>query len=76
MKVIIVGCGKLGSQLALNLVHKGHKVTVIDTNAAALEQLGLNFQGETIVGIGFDQDDLRTSADPQGGCGGGLYQKR
>ncbi len=58
MKVIIVGCGKLGSQLALNLVHKGHKVTVIDTNAAALEQLGLNFQGETIVGIGFDQTIL------------------
>lgn len=58
MKVIIVGCGKLGSGLAQNLVKKGHKVTVIDSNPEALELLGKDFIGETIVGIGFDKKIL------------------
>lgn len=58
MKVIIVGCGKLGSGLALNLVKKGHKVTVIDTNPEAFKLLGKDFNGETIVGIGFDKGIL------------------
>lgn len=55
MKVIIVGCGKLGSGLARNLTGKGHKVTVIDNNTEAFELLGNDFTGETIVGIGFDR---------------------
>lgn len=58
MKVIIVGCGKLGSGLALNLSKNGHKVTVIDNNPEAFELLGKNFKGETIVGVGFDKDIL------------------
>lgn len=58
MKVIIVGCGKLGSGIALNLVNKGHKVTVIDSNPEAFDLLGKNFSGETIVGIGFDKGIL------------------
>lgn len=58
MKVIIVGCGKLGSGLALNLVKKGHKVTIIDSNPEAFELLGKDFKGETIVGVGFDRDIL------------------
>jgi len=58
MKVIIVGCGKLGSGLAQNLIQKGHKVTVIDSNPEAFELLGKDFKGETIVGVGFDRDIL------------------
>lgn len=58
MKVIIVGCGKLGSGLALNLIKKGHTVTVIDNKPEAFEMLGKNFKGETIVGVGFDKDVL------------------
>jgi trk system potassium uptake protein len=58
MKVIIVGCGKLGSGLALNLIKKGNKITVIDSNVEAFELLGKNFEGETILGIGFDKDIL------------------
>jgi len=58
MKVIIVGCGKLGSGLAINLANKGHKITVIDTNAEAFKLLGKDFNGETIVGVGFDRDVL------------------
>jgi trk system potassium uptake protein len=58
MKVIIVGCGKLGSGLAQNLIRKGHRVTVIDNNPEAFQLLGKDFQGDTIVGIGFDRDIL------------------
>ncbi len=58
MKVIIVGCGKLGSGLARNLLKKGHHVTVIDSKPEAFELLGKDYKGETIVGIGFDRDIL------------------
>ena len=58
MKVIIVGCGKLGSGLAKALVRKGNQVTIIDRNADAFELLGKDFQGETIVGMGYDRDIL------------------
>ncbi|HWP22423.1 MAG TPA: NAD-binding protein [Candidatus Cryosericum sp.] len=58
MKVIIVGCGKMGSNLALELVNKGHAVTVVEANIEQFSMLGKGFKGETITGIGFDQQIL------------------
>jgi trk system potassium uptake protein TrkA len=58
MRMIIVGCGRNGSGLALTLSKMGHDVTVIDSNATAFKELGPNFRGETIEGIGFDKDVL------------------
>jgi len=58
MKVIIIGCGRVGEQLARLLVDEGHLVSVIDYDARALERLGPNFKGERIVGVGFDRDVL------------------
>lgn len=58
MYAIIVGCGKLGSGLALNLLQKGYSVTVIDENPETFEMLGSAFMGQTIVGLGFDKDIL------------------
>lgn len=58
MRMIIVGCGRNGSGLALALSKMGHQVTVIDANAAAFKELSPAFHGETIEGIGFDQDVL------------------
>jgi len=58
MNAIIVGCGKLGSGLALNLIQKGYSVTVIDENPETFELLGKDFAGQTIVGIGFDKGIL------------------
>ena len=55
MNAIIVGCGKLGSGLALNLIRKRYSVTVIDDNPATFELLGKNFAGRTITGVGFDK---------------------
>jgi len=58
MKVIIMGCGRVGEQLARLMVTEGHQVVVIDQEASALERLGPDFKGQRIAGIGFDRDVL------------------
>ena len=58
MKVIIIGCGRVGEQLARLLVDEGHQVAVIDYDARALDRLGPNFKGQRIVGVGFDRELL------------------
>lgn len=58
MNVIVVGCGRVGSQLATLLSVEGHNVVVIDKNASAFRRLGSIFNGITIKGLGFDEDVL------------------
>lgn len=58
MKIIIIGCGRIGSSLAQTLSRQGHKVVVVDKEPAAFNRLGPAFKGETIVGVGFDRDVL------------------
>lgn len=59
MYVIIVGSGRVGSQLATLLSSEGHNVVVIDRNRASFERLGTSFNGLTLVGNGFDLKLLR-----------------
>lgn len=61
MNTIIVGCGRVGSTLALELSEAGHDVVIIDRDSNAFRRLGDSFAGRTITGIGFDRDVL-TSA--------------
>lgn len=58
MKIIVVGCGRIGSKLAHDLSLGGHHVTVIDSNPAAFDRLGPGFKGEKIIGVGYDRDVL------------------
>jgi trk system potassium uptake protein TrkA len=58
MNVIVVGCGRVGSQLATLLSVDGHNVTVIDRDAESFRRLGTTFNGVTIKGLGFDEDVL------------------
>jgi trk system potassium uptake protein TrkA len=58
MKVIIVGLGRMGTGLSLNLIKKGHQVTVIDNDPESFEKLGKDFTGTKIIGFGFDRDIL------------------
>jgi trk system potassium uptake protein TrkA len=58
MKVIVVGCGKMGSGLALELVKKSHTVTVVGGSMDEFALLGKGFKGETIVGVAFDKQIL------------------
>ena len=55
MKVIIMGCGRVGEHTARMLADDGHKVTVIDPDATALARLGPQFKGQTVQGVGFDR---------------------
>lgn len=59
MNVIVMGCGRVGEQLAGLLLNEGHQVTVIDADPQALERLGPGFRGQKVVGVGFDQDVLQ-----------------
>lgn len=54
MYVIIVGCGRVGSELAKLLSGEGHDVVVIDKNQVSFDRLGGAFNGLTLVGNGFD----------------------
>lgn len=58
MRIIIIGCGRLGAGLAETLGQRGHGVTVVDLDPAAFERLGPSFRGETVAGGGFDRDVL------------------
>lgn len=59
MNIMIIGCGRVGSQLALLLTQEGHNVTIIDKNPEAFKRLGGAFNGITAVGNGFDENLLR-----------------
>ena len=59
MKVIIVGCGRVGSRLALALDQAGNEVTIIDERVAAFDRLGNDFHGNMVVGTGIDLGVLR-----------------
>ena len=58
MKILIIGCGRVGAGLAKTLISGGHSVNIIDKDPLAFEKLGENFKGQTAVGIGFDRDVL------------------
>ena len=65
VKVLIVGCGRVGSRLASELDQEGHDVTVVDrepasfSRAASRGALGQEFKGNFVVGDGTDADLLR-----------------
>lgn len=58
MKLIVVGCGRLGSELAESLSEEGHEVTVIDREPNALARLGKSFRGIKIEGDCLEREIL------------------
>src|SRR5450755_3197788 len=56
--IVIVGCGRVGSGLGVGLVEQGHSVAIIDRNVKAFRRLPPDWGGTTVVGSGFDRDDL------------------
>jgi trk system potassium uptake protein TrkA len=59
--IIIVGCGRVGSGLGVELTQQGHSVAIIDRNPKAFRRLPADWAGTTVVGSGFDRDDLETA---------------
>ncbi len=56
--VIVIGCGRVGSQLANMLSDNGDNVCCIDRKADSFANLGRNFNGATVQGIGYDESTL------------------
>lgn len=56
---IIVGCGRLGSSLALSFSEEGHDIVVVDSNPESFRRLGTGFNGTTVQGTGIDEDVLK-----------------
>lgn len=59
MYIIIVGCGRVGSELSKLLSNEGHNVVVIDKSQDSFSRLGQTFNGVTLVGNGFDLELLK-----------------
>jgi len=58
---VVMGCGRVGSRLAVTLDEIGHSVAVIDQDTDSFARLGDAFEGITVRGIGFDRDTLLTA---------------
>jgi trk system potassium uptake protein TrkA len=58
MQVIVVGCGRVGSELAYGLYKRGHKVVVVDQDPDAFRNLPSDFRGRTLAGDVLSQELL------------------
>ncbi len=65
MKVVIMGCGRVGAQLASLLDTEGHKVTILDIDAYSFRRLPPTFSGTALVGDGTDEDTLKKAGIEQ-----------
>jgi trk system potassium uptake protein len=66
--IVIMGCGRVGSTLALILEGKGHSVAIVDQNSEAFRRLGSHFNGRRVTGIGFDRATLVEAGVEQAGA--------
>lgn len=68
MNFIVVGCGRVGSELAYRLFQNGYQVVVVDTNQKAFNRLHPDFRGRTVEGDSLSPDTLsRAGADKADG---------
>ena len=58
MKIVVLGCGRVGSQLAGALFVEGHDVSIIDKDPKSFRRLNPSFRGKVVSGVGFDRDVL------------------
>jgi trk system potassium uptake protein TrkA len=59
VKIVIVGCGRVGAVIAESLDHDGHEVLILDHSTRAFDRLPSDFGGQAIRGDGTDEDVLR-----------------
>ncbi len=59
MKIVILGCGRVGATLAIQLEQAGHTIAIIDSRTDAFQRLGPKFKGEKITGNGVDEEVLK-----------------
>ena len=59
MKVVIMGCSRVGAQLAVMMDAEGHKVTIMDVDPFSFKKLPSTFNGTALVGNGLDEESLK-----------------
>lgn len=68
MHVVIMGCGRVGSTLAIALQKLEHTVAIVDRDGGAFERLPADFNGQSVIGWGFDRDTLREAGIEKAGA--------
>ena len=68
MHVVVVGCGRVGSELAVAAEQVGHSVSVIDKSRNALQRLPVGFRGRAVLGFGFDRNHLEQAGVREAGA--------
>ena len=68
MKVVIMGCGRVGARLANLLDADGHSVAVLDTNSYSFRRLLPDFNGTALVGNGIDEEALKRAGIEEAGA--------
>ena len=66
--IVVMGCGRVGAALALQLVPLEHTVAVIDQDPLAFRRLGDDFPGRQVRGVGFDRETLIEAGIEQAGA--------
>lgn len=67
MHVVVVGCGRVGTELSVGLERRGHTVAIVDRSPRAFRRLPDSFGGVTVLGVGFDRDTLAAAGVERAG---------
>ena len=59
MKILIMGCGRVGARLASLLDEDGHEVTILDNDTYSFRRLPPSFGGTALFGNGIDEEALK-----------------
>ncbi len=65
MKIVIMGCGRVGARLAGLLDADGYSITIMDTNDYSFRRLSPDFKGTALVGNGIDEEMLKRAGIEQ-----------
>lgn len=68
MHVIVVGCGRVGRELGVDLEAAGHAISIIDKSPSAFRRLPEKWTGQAVVGFGFDRDTLEKAGIREAGA--------
>lgn len=61
MRILVLGCGRLGARLAMDASHEGHEVAIIDNDPRAFSRLPSDLNAIVVLGTGIDEDVQRSA---------------
>ncbi|HEY7020847.1 MAG TPA: TrkA family potassium uptake protein [Ktedonobacterales bacterium] len=68
MRILIMGCGRVGATLANMMANEGHDVTIMDISSVSFARLGRDFPGANVIGDGTDEAVLRRAGIEETEC--------